>query len=307
MSSRFEALQSLSDAIVGVAEKVSPSVVRVSAGRRSFGSGVVWDRDGHIVTNHHVVGSGRGVEVGTSSGTAFGAKVVGADPYTDLALLKVEAGEEKLQAIELGDSDQLRVGEFVLALANPFGEQPAVVSGIVTSPRKDIDGWYGKLMENMIISDAPVNPGYSGGPLVVANGSMVGINTAYANSRALSIPTNTAKQVVERLSRDGRIRTGYLGVVLNAIRLPDEMVEELDQRFGLMVLSVSRNTPAREAGLAIGDVLLRFNEKPVQSHYELRKFLSEDVIGKPVKISVLRGSRIFDITVIPADEAHQAR
>ena len=297
MNSGFEALQSFSDAIVGVTEKVSPSVVRVSAGSRSFGSGIVWDRDGHIVTNYHVVGRSRQVEVGLSSRETLAANVVGYDPYTDVALLKVD---RDLEPIELGDSDNLRAGEFVLALANPFGEQPAVVSGIVTSPRRDIDGWIG--LENVIVSDAPVNPGYSGGPLVSANGRMVGINTAYANSRALSIPTETVKRVVERLLRDGRIRVGYLGVVLNEIRFPEEIADEVGQERGLMVLSVSRSTPAREGGVAIGDVILRFNGRPIASHHELRKLLSDDVIGKQAKLAVLRGGKILELSVIPRDE-----
>jgi S1-C subfamily serine protease len=302
LKNSFQVLQSLSDAIADVTENVSASVVRVSSARRSFGSGIIWSEDGYVITNNHVVGHAKTVEIGLQSGESLSAIVVGADPYADLALIKIEEPTKNLKAIEVGDSSNVRVGQFVLAVANPFGGSPAVVSGIITTSRRGAGGWFGRMMDNMIISDAPVNPGYSGGPLVDAQGRMIGVNTAYASGRALSIPVNTVKQIMERIKRDGRVKTGFLGVVLEEIQLPEEVASDVGQESGLMVLSVSRNTPAREAGVAMGDVLLQFNGKPIASHFELRKLLSEDVIGKTVKLSVLRGEKVVELRITPKDE-----
>jgi serine protease Do len=305
LKSSFQVLQSLSDAIADVTENVAASVVRVSSARRSFGSGVIWSEDGYVLTNNHVVGHAKTVEIGLRNGESLSGKVVGADPYADLALVKIDEPTKGLKPIDLGDSGNLRVGQFVLAVANPFGASPAVVSGIITTTRRGTGGWFGRMMDNMIVSDAPVNPGYSGGPLVDAQGKMIGVNTAYASGRALSIPINSVKQVMDRIKRDGRVKTGFLGVVLEEIQLPEEVSGDVGQETGLMVLSVSRGTPARDAGIAMGDVLLQFNGKPVTSHFELRKLLSEDVIGKSVKLSILRGEKVVELRITPKDEEQQ--
>lgn len=299
--SASQLLESLSDAIVQVAEKVSASVVRVGSGRRFGGSGVVWSSDGYIVTANHVVGRLNEVEVGLRDGRSIKAKVVGHDQYSDVALLKIE--EDKLTPIEAGDSEAVRAGQFVLALANPFGEQPSVTSGIVTSPKRTIRGWWGRLMENIIVTDAPLNPGYSGGPLVDAAGRMIGLNAAYVYSRGIAVPISTVKHVVERLMRDGRMKRAYLGIVSDTISLPEEIAKQpmIEQNEGLIVLSVAPDSPAKRSGLALGDVIVKFDQKPVSSVYDLQGLLSEEVIAKGIKLSILRGEKLTELTITPSE------
>lgn len=202
----MEILQSLSDAMSGLADKVASSVVRVRSAR-GFGSGLVWSEDGYILTCSHVVGRASAVHVGFGDGQSVDAKVVGHDPYSDIALLKVE--RNGLKPIEHGDSEQIKVGQLVFAFANPFGRRPSTTSGIVTTAKTTL-GWGRGMMENMIVTDAPLNPGYSGGPLVDASGRMIGINVAYVNSRGIAIPVSAAKEIVDSLIRDGRIRRAHL-------------------------------------------------------------------------------------------------
>lgn len=294
-------LQSLSDAIVGVAEKVAPSVVRVGSSGWVGGSGVVWSKDGYIVTSSHVVERLSVVEVGLKEGSSYEAKVIGRDPYSDIALLKIEANT--LKPIELGDSEVLKVGQFVLAVANPFGQQPSATSGIVTSPNRTLRGWWGRIMENVIVTDAPLNPGYSGGPLVDAWGRMVGLNTAYISSRGIAIPVSTLKRVVDRLARDGSIKRAYLGIVSDAISLPKEIATQpqVNQERGMIVLSVSPESPAKAAGLAIGDVIVKFDQKPVTSIYDFHRLLTDEVIGKKTTLSILRAEKLMELTVSPSE------
>ena len=194
-TSSSDILESISNAIVDITEKTSPSVVRIGSGRWRGGTGTVWSRDGHIVTSNHVVGGMREVEVGLSDGTRHTAKVVGRDPYSDVALLKVDS--DRLTPVETGNSDSLKVGQFVLAIANPLGKQPAATSGIVTNPSYSVRGWWTGALDKVVVTDARLNPGYSGGPLVDARGRVVGINAAYANNRGISVPVNTVKNVVK--------------------------------------------------------------------------------------------------------------
>jgi S1-C subfamily serine protease len=249
-SAGIRSLQSFSDAVVALAEGVSPSVVSVSGGRRGFGTGVVWSEDGYIVTNSHVVREGA------------------------------------------------EVGQFVIAVANALGGEPSVTSGIITSSKRSMRAWGGQFFEDVVLSDAQVNPGYSGGPLVDALGNMVALNSAFAFSRAISVPVNTVKKVAEKLKRDGKVKHAYLGVVLDPIALPEEVE---GQEYGLMVLSVSKDSPAKAAGLAMGDVVLEFGGNKVSSYGELRKLLSESAIGSRAKISVLRGGKMSELEVVPAE------
>ncbi len=303
VSSPAQLLESLSDAIAYVAEKVAASVVRVGSGRRFGGSGVVWSSDGYVVTASHVVGRLSEVEVGLSDGRSFHAKVLGHDQYSDVALLKIDA--DKITPIELGDSERVRAGQFVLALANPFGEQPSVTSGIITSPKRTIRGWWGRLMENVVVTDAPLNPGYSGGPLVDAAGRMIGLNVAYVYSRGIAIPISTVKNVADRLAHEGKMKRAYIGIVSDTISLPEEIAKQpqIQQDEGLIVLSVASDTPAKRAGLAMGDVIVKFDQKPIMSVYDLHRLLTEEVIGKPTKLSLLRGEKLTELTITPNESS----
>ncbi|MHB8567894.1 MAG: S1C family serine protease [Nitrososphaerales archaeon] len=300
MSEKITPLSQFSDAMVELVESLATSVVSVNNRGRGAGTGTAWSEDGYIVTNSHVVHRSESAQVELNSGEIFDAKIVGRDHDTDLALLKLDG--VKLKPAKLGDSDDLKVGQLVLAVANAFGGQPAVTSGIITSSRRSVRGWGPQFFENVVVSDAQVNPGYSGGPLVDALGRVVALNTAFAFSRSLSIPINKVKEVAEKLKKYGRVKRGYLGVVLDPIALPE--IENHES--GLMILSVSKESPASQTGLAIGDILVGFDGKTVSSYGELRKLLGEDAIGVRSKISVLRGGKMSEFEITPADDESRA-
>ena len=298
--SSLEILQSLSDAMTGLAAKVAPSVVRVRSAR-GFGSGLVWSEEGCILTCSHVIGRASTVEVGLEKGLNVEARVVGHDPYSDMALLKIE--QKGLKPIERGDSEQIKVGQLVFAFANSFGRRPSTTSGIVTTARTAL-GWGRGVMDNMIVTDAPLNPGYSGGPLVDAAGRMIGLNVAYANSRGIAIPINAAKEIVDSLIRDGRIRRAHLGIFTDTIGLSKDTAEQakLDQEEGLMIVEVEPGGPAKKAGLLVGDIVVGFNNSAVTSHRDLYILLTKDTIGKSVDVSVLRAEKLVKLSISPSED-----
>jgi len=294
----LQLLKSLSDATEELVRKLAPSIVNVSS-TMTRGTGVVLNSDGYIVTCNHVLGRSASVKVG-SGGKTFEARTIGVDPYSDLALLKTE--QKNLQPAEIGDSDKLNPGQFVLALANPFNRQPTVTTGIVTGVGATLRGWRGTAMENVIVTDAKLNPGFSGGPLVDATGRMIGLNTAYVWSRGIAIPVNKVKNVADRLMSGGEIKRAYLGIVSNTIRIPQETAEEqnIDQDTGVMIFSVEPDSPAKKAGLALGDVIVKFNNQPVATFYDLPQLLTENIAGKKVTLSVLRGEKLLELAVTPS-------
>ncbi len=294
----LQVLKSLSDATAELVRKLAPSIVNVSS-MMTRGTGVVLSSDGYIVTCHHVLGRSASVKAG-SGGKTFEARTVGADPYSDLALLKAE--QKDLEPLEIGDSDKLSPGQFVLALANPFNRQPTVTTGIITSIGATLRGWRGTAMENVIATDAKLNPGFSGGPLVDASGKMIGINTAYVWSRGIAIPVNKVKTVTDRLMSGGMIKRAYLGIVSHTIPIPQETASQthLNQDAGVMVFSVEPGSPAKKAGLALGDVIVKFNNQPVANFYDLPQLLTENVAGKKIALSILRGEKLLELAVIPS-------
>jgi S1-C subfamily serine protease len=294
----LEILKSLSNATADVVEKVASSVVSVSCGI-ARGSGVVWSADGYILTCSHVIGRRRSIMVGLGDGNTLEAKVVGSDSYADVALLKIDG--KALEPVEVGDSENLKAGQFVLALANPFNRKPSATIGIVTSVTGSVRGFGGVAMENVIVTDTQLTPGYSGGPLVDASGKMIGLNAAYAWSRGIAIPVDLIKSLVDGLMHEGRIKRAYLGIQVGTIPLPADVagLTGVDQDTGVLVLSVERNSAARKAGLALGDVIIRFNEKPIATLYDLTKLLSAGMIEKQAKLGILRGEQLVELTVIP--------
>ncbi len=293
-----ELLQALSGAIEGVAAAASPSVVSVGTDHRT-GTGILFDSSGHVLTAGHVVGRLTEVLVGTVEGTQK-AKVVGLNPYSDLALLKVEPGGGK--PIELGDSAEVRVGQFVLALANPQGRSPSVTSGVVTGVNRQVGGWWHFSVGNAIVTDARLNPGYSGGPLLDAGGRMIGMNIAYMSNRGIAVPLASIRKEFDRLARGESAKRAYLGVVSSPVSLPEEVASKPDvsQRTGLMIFSVEPGSAARGAGLVLGDVLVRFGDKPVGSLFDLEALLGEDAIGRETQIVVLRGEELKELRVTPS-------
>src|SRR5213594_794009 len=294
-------LETVSNAIVNVADKLSPSVVRIGAGRWRGGTGTVWSRDGHIVTSNHVLGRTDEIEVGFSDGTKQVAKVVGRDPYSDIALLKIYS--DHLSPVEAGDSDALKVGQFVLALANPMGRNPSATYGIVTNPACSSRSWGRGAPNKVLVTDARLNPGYSGGPLVDARGRVIGINAAYANNRGISVPVNTVKSVVDKLMQDGRIKRAYMGITADTIRLPEHLSSQsqVNQANALIVYGVDQDSAAKKAELAIGDVIVKLDGKPVESLVDPRSLLDDKAIGRRVNLSVLRGEKLTELTITPTE------
>ncbi len=291
-------LKSLSEATSSLIKKTSESVVSVKS-QMSHGTGVVLSKDGYIVTCNHIISGCNTVQIGVGE-KKFSAKIVGADPYNDIALLKTEKGE--FTPIEMGDSEKLNVGQYVLALANPFNRhQSTATSGMVTSVNSTIRGWRGTAMENIIATDAQLNPGFSGGPLVDVEGKLIGINAAYVWQRGIAIPINKVKVITDRLMTGKVLQKGYLGIMANTVAIPEEITETtgLEQETGVMIFSVEPGSPARKAGLAMGDVLVKFNGKPVTEFYDLPRLLAQDVINKEMSLTIIRKESLIETTIIP--------
>ena len=303
------ALISLSEEIENVADKVSRSVVSVHSRTRGNGSGVVWTSDGLIVTCSHIVRNLDELEVSLSNGNSFPAKVIGNDPYSDIALLKIQANGKNdsisLNPIEIGDSENLRAGQFVLALANPYGQYPSITEGIITSERSSLGGsQWGAITDNIVITDARLNPGYSGGPLVDVEGKMIGLNAAYVSSRGIAIRASKVRNITDQLAKDGAIKIAYLGIVTDEISLPSEVGAQLEpsQEEGLIILSVEKDSAAKKAGLLMGDIIVKFDDEPITDIHGLRRqLLKQDVIGKSVKIVIIRGEKKSELTLTPGE------
>jgi S1-C subfamily serine protease len=293
-------LQLFSDAVTELAESVSPSVVNVNAGRRG-GTGMVWSSDGFIVTANHVVGHSVAPMVALSDGKDLEAKVVGRDPYSDVALLKVDASG--LSPVKVGSADDVKVGQFVLALANATGRKASATSGIITGHRRSMRGFWGVMIEDAVVSDAKLNPGYSGGPLVDASGNLLGMNVAYFAGRGVAVSAGSLKETVEKLSRDGRVKKGFLGVFVEPVELPEELAKsaEVGQDDGLLVRSVEPASPAKDAGVALGDIILTLGDAKATDEYELHKALSGDIVGKTVALRILRAEKVTDLKVTPRE------
>jgi len=291
-------LKSLSEATSTLVKQTSQSVVSINS-RMSRGTGIVLTPEGHIVTCNHVLQGCSTVKIGQGEKT-YTAKILATDPYNDIALLKAEQG--KFKPAGLGDSDKLEVGQFVVAIANPFNrQQPTATTGIITGVNNTLRGWRGMHMENIIATDAKLNPGFSGGPLTDVDGKIIGINTAYVFQRGIAIPINKVKNIADRLMTGREVKKAYLGVIANTVAIPQELAEqtELNQETGVMILSVEPNSPARKAGLMMGDVITKFNGNPVTDFYDLPRRLAEDVVGKETKLMILRGERLLELVITP--------
>jgi len=289
-------LQTISGEIERIAESAGRSVVSISSGHGN-GSGIAWDEH-TVVTAFHVVRGADEVTIGTEDGRKLTATVTGRLRRSDIAVLTVK---EPLTPLQKGGSEGLKAGQFVLALANPFASRTSVTSGIITGANRSIGGWWGMTIENAIITDARVNPGYSGGPLVDASGRLIGMNVAYVSKRGIAVPVDTISKVVERLATGKPFKRAYLGIGSNPVALPDEVSsdQKVGQDSGVMVLSVEDGTPAKQSGLAFGDVILRFNGKSISSSEDLTGLLGEDAIGQKAKLSVLRGGSVVELEITP--------
>lgn len=270
---------------------------------QSLGSGVIVSGDGYIITNNHVVEKADEIRVTLYDKRSFRGKVVGADPKTDIAVVKISA--EKLPTIPLGDSDRLQVGEFVLAIGNPFGLSHTVTMGIISAVGRANVGIAD--YEDFIQTDAAINPGNSGGPLVNIKGELIGINTAIFSRSGgyqgigFAVPSNMARLVMDQLMKQGKIVRGWLGVTIQ------DITPELSQKFGLkdsrgaLVGDVSRGSPAEKAGILRGDVVLEFNGKEIKSVGGLRNMVAQSKVGSQVKVKILRNGKEHELTVVIAE------
>ncbi len=293
-------LQSFSNAVTELADSVSPSVVSVNAGRRG-GTGMVWSEDGLVVTASHVIGHSTNPSVILGDGSELGAEVLGRDMYNDVALLKVDAAG--LSPVKVGDADGVKVGQFVLALANAFGRRASATSGIITSHRRRMRGFWGMMIEDAVVSDAKLNPGYSGGPLVDALGNLLGMNVAYFAGRGVAVSAATLQETVNKLSQDGKVKKGFLGVVVEPVELPEEVVRSsgVGQEEGLLVRAVEAGSPARAAGVAMGDVLLNLAGVKTSDEYELHKVLTGEIVGREVPLRILRTEKVTELRITPKE------
>src|SRR5436190_11054891 len=289
------------DAVAPAVVSVTVTHARTDARRlegQANGSGFIFASDGLILTNSHVVEGAPRVEVTLSDGRACAADVVGCDPDTDLAVLRISAGD--LTAAVLGDSRGLRPGQLVIAIGNPYGFQHTVTAGVVSALGRSLRSQSGRLIEQVIQTDAALNPGNSGGPLVAGDGRVVGVNTAIiagSNGLSFAVPISTALMVVPSLLRDGRVRRGYLGIAGQDVPLLRRVTRfhRLAQAGGVLITSVEKGGPADTAGLRDGDLLVSFDELVIESLDDLHRALTDDRIGTRAMLGILRGTSRLDV------------
>jgi S1-C subfamily serine protease len=315
-SAAFDAYSRL---VIAAAEKIGPAVVQVEITRRvrgrsrqyenmqGGGSGVIFTPDGFLVTNSHVAAGAQRIVVTLSDGRSFDGHLAGDDPHTDLAVVQIQASN--LPMARFGDSTQLRPGQLVVAIGNPLGFQTTVTAGVVSALGRSLRSQSGRLIENMVQTDAALNPGNSGGPLVNSRGEVIGINTAVirpAQGICFAIPSDTAKWVVARLIRDGRIVRGYLGLQGQDRPIPRYLVRyhELTSNRGVMILSVESGSPAERAGLTRGDIIIALGSEPITGVDRLHRLLNENLIGREVPITILRDQEKVVLTIRPIVENH---
>jgi len=308
-------LDAYSRAVVGAVEAVSPSVVgiQVRSARSSdrsgqptggAGSGFVFTPDGFVLTNSHVVHGASEIAVTLHDGRTLAARLVGDDPDTDLAVLRVQAGA--LVPVRLGDSRALRVGQIVIAIGSPYGFQQTVTAGVVSALGRSLRSRTSRLIDNLIQTDAALNPGNSGGPLVSSSAEVVGVNTAVivpAQGICFAIPAHTAVSVAARLIRDGRIRRAFLGVGGQTAPVPRAVARfhRLPADTGVLVVSVEDDGPAAVAGIAEGDVIVAFAGEPVATIDDLHRLLGENRIGTRTEMKIVRRTETKTLAVMPGE------
>jgi S1-C subfamily serine protease len=310
-----QAMDAYSRVVTGVVDRVGPALVgirrlrgRSDAGPQSHegsGSGIVITPDGYVLTNHHVVMDAPAIEVLLADGTVAKAEKVGSDPDTDLALLRVH--RNSLPSVELGDSAKLRQGQLVVAIGNPFGLQATVTAGVVSALSRTLRASNGRLIEDIIQTDAALNPGNSGGALLDSSGRVIGVNTAIiagAQGTGFAVPVNTAKHVIPELLRYGRVHRGYLGIAGQTVHFPRAAAERLGHGAvsGVQIVQCVPGGPAERAGIHRGDVILSIDDRPATSVDDIYKVLDRLSIGRELRVKLLRRGETLTLKPVVAEQ-----
>jgi len=311
LTSETGLLDAYSEAVASAARRVSPAVVNIEVFQKKgpielpagTGSGFVFTPDGFVLTNSHVVAQGNRISVTLLDGRRAEGTLVGSDPHSDIAVVRI--GAAALSAAGLGDSGRLRVGQLAIAIGSPYGFQCTVTAGVVSALGRSLRSQSGRLIDDVIQTDAALNPGNSGGPLVNSRGEVIGVNTAVilpAQGICFAIGINTAKYVAARLIRDGRIVRGYVGVAGMTAPLPRRFVRfyRLPRETGVMVTSVEPGSPADKAGVMPRDMIVAYGDSPVGAVDDLYRFLSEEQIGARAELTVIRGTEKMRLEVVPS-------
>jgi S1-C subfamily serine protease len=313
-------LDAYSKAVVHAAERVSPSVVNIDVHKklrekettayripeemRGNGSGFIFTPDGFILTNSHVVHQANRIEVTLPDGRRFQGDLVGEDPDTDLAVVRIDG--PKFQSAPLGDSQKIRVGQLVVAIGNPYGFQCTVTSGVVSALGRSLRSMTGRLIDNVIQTDAALNPGNSGGPLVTSRGDVIGVNTAVilpAQGLCFAIAVNTAKFVASKLIQEGKVRRSYIGLGGQNVSLHRRLVRffHLPVESGVLVVSVEEKSPAQKAGLSEGDVIIGFDGQMITGIDDLHRLLTEERVGVKTALIIIRRSERLTLDIVPEE------
>jgi S1-C subfamily serine protease len=312
-------LDAYSNAVIGVTERVGPAVVRVDTGSRTpgaparggLGSGIVISPDGLVLTNSHVVGLSRQIRLQDIEGIVTDARVLGVDPDTDLALLRAD-GARDLRYASLGNSRNLRRGQLVVAIGNPLGFESTVTAGVVSALGRSIRSVSGRTIEDVIQTDAALNPGNSGGPLVSSAGEVIGINTAIisgAQGICFAVASNTAQFVLSEIIRHGYVRRAYIGVSGQTAPVPRRhaVIAGIDNKMGALLAQIELGGPASRAGLLPGDVVIRLDGIAIHGVDDLIRVLDRDRIGRTLKMDVLRLGRLREIDIHPIERKSSVR
>ncbi len=314
-----EAMDAYSKAIINAAEKIGPAVVYIDVKqlvnprqgenhppveRPGAGSGFIFTPDGFILTNSHVVHNSTSIEVTTVDGGHYAAQLVGDDPGSDLAVIRITA--PTLTPAKLGNSQAVKVGQLVIAVGNPYGFASSVTAGVVSALGRSLRSISGRLIDNVIQTDAALNPGNSGGPLVNSLGEVIGVNTAViapAQGICFAIGINTAKFVAGRLIKDGKIQRGYIGIAGQNVQIHRRIVRyyKLQNERAVLVMSTEDGSPARKAGLMMGDMIILFDDQPVTDIDDLQRMLAEKPIGEVARITAIRRTEMISVEVRPVE------
>ena len=318
VSSDEELLDAYSHAVSATAEKVSPAVVKIDVQQRGpgdrlaragSGSGFIFTPDGFTLTNSHVVHDAARLEATLTDGRTVDATLIGDDPDTDIAVVRIDAPE--LSPVTLGSSGSLRVGQVAIAIGNPYGFQCTVTAGIVSALGRSFRSQSGRLIDNMIQTDAALNPGNSGGPLVNSRGEVIGVNTAVilpAQGLCFAVSVDTAKYVLGHLMRDGEIHRAYLGIAGQNIDLHRRLMRfhQLAKNTGVLIISVEKDSPAAGAKLQDGDLIVALEDQPIATVDDLHRMLGVDKVGTKSRLTIIRHSEKLDVEIVPQDSTRRS-